>query len=308
MTQPVHGSLKPAKNPIPCVISSNYKGGTGKSVTSRVLAQGMLQRPEFTQGKRVLMLDLDPQGNQSERWGLLTLDMDGNSIPIPHPDLDGQYSAISDLWLPQLGLGEESLVPVPYPTTEPGIDCVPVHEAHMLMINRYSTPELEVELAQRLITWLRSEQVAEQYCAVIIDTQPSKAPLIDLALRAGTHCYIPFIPEAQSIQGVFSIINYIGNIDSTRMDGTNLKIIGLLPNLYRENEKNHREHLAILSKHEVFSKLVMPVRLARRTVYSATDNPAHLPGSVTGTTANPKARAEALRFTDYIISQLTQEN
>lgn len=294
-----------AKNPVPVIVSTNYKGGVGKTCTSRILAQGLVERTDFTQGKPVLVIDMDPQGNTSSRWNLLEIDDDGNAIPIIHPEI-GERSSITDLWLQVLGLGEHSYAPVPYETKTPGIHCIPVNEPHMLQVNsNLSSMEKRSELAAYMLEWARSQDVADKYAAIIIDTQPSKAPMIDVALIVGTHCYIPFIPEPYSVEGVYSIISYIANRQMMRLDGTTLDLMGALPNLYIHGIRLHRHNLNALREHPVFAEYIMPLELARRVIYAATDDPDHNPGTVMDLNSD-KAQEEAYRFTDYVIKRIQE--
>lgn len=291
--------------PTPVVVATNYKGGVGKTTTSRVLAQTMAERTDFTQGKPILIIDMDPQASTSSRWNLLDLDLLGNSIPVLHPNFEEDTrSSITDLWLEILGIGETGLNPVPYETSNPNIHCLPAHESNMLSANS-TNPEQQQQMAEMMRTWLRSEEIASTYSCVIIDTQPSKAPMINIALIAGTHCYVPFVPEPQSIEGVYSIITYIANRQAHRLDGTRLNLLGCLPNMYQERLLLHRNNLLALRRHKQFSQFVMPIELARRTAYAVTDAAHYTPGAVTQLPGLIKQ--EAKRFADYIITNIQSE-
>lgn len=296
----------------PTVVSSNYKGGVGKTTTSRVLAQAMALDKKFTKGKPILVIDLDPQGNTSRRWQLLRTNMeDGSSYPVDHPDLEGEtppYSSVCDLWLSLIakdgwnGLGE-SVLPVPYKTSNPMIHVVPVHET--LMSHAISVPVSDrPKLGDALRQWLRSSAISDTYCCVIIDTQPSKSSLIDAALAAATHVYIPFVPEPQSVDGVYSIISYISLQQQNRGDDVPLTLLGLLPNMVSKTML-HDAHLKALRQDSVFGPYVMPVQFARRIGYSETDDYRNNPGQVTDS-ANTRISFEAKKFAKYIIGRLSE--
>ncbi|MDU4254533.1 ParA family protein [Pseudomonas sp.] len=272
---------------LPVVVSTNYKGGVGKTTTSRVLSQAMAAEDSFNKGKPVLVIDLDPQGNTSRRWQLMQTLTDGSRIPKAHPALADEkvnYSSVCDLWLELLGEGP-SLAPVPYVTSNPMIHVVPPHEFLMgeaMHIEKASRPKLGMIMRN----WLRDvgaaegERLADRYCCAIIDTQPSKTTLIDAALMAATHCYIPFIPEPQSVDGVYSIISYIHSLSAQRGKDVPLEMLGLLPNMV-QNTRLHNMHLKELRSHATFGRYVMPVKMNRRIAYSETDDWRNLPESVT---------------------------
>lgn len=294
---------------LPVVVSTNYKGGVGKTTTSRVLAQAIADDRKFNKGKPVLVIDLDPQGNTSRRWQLLQALSDGSKIPKPHPDLADEqpgYSSICDLWLTLLGQGN-SLAPEPYVTSNPLIHVVPAHED--LMSEAMSVPKADrPKLGLIMRRWLRDEdaepgnRLADRYCCVIIDTQPSKTPLIDAALQAATHCYIPFIPEPQSVDGVYSIISYVHSLSSQRGNDVPLEMLGLLPNLV-QNTRLHNLHLKKLRTHPTFGRYVMPVKLCRRIGYSETDDWRNTPETVTDLEGT-QIELEARKFSRHIMKQL----
>lgn len=294
------------------VISLNYKGGVGKSTTSRVLAQTLAHNKKFTKDKPILIIDLDPQGNTSRRWELLRTNiLDGSSYPIAHPDLESEsteYSSVCDLWLSLIdkdgtkGLGE-SVLPIPYETANPMIHVVPAHEELMyevMSLQAVDRPKLGLALRQ----WLRSEAVSEKYSCVIIDTQPSKSPLIDAALTAGTHCYIPFIPEPQSVEGVYAIISYILLHQQNRGNDVPLTMLGLLPNMV-SNRVLHRTRLNALKKDKSIGKYVLPFKFSQLIAYSETDDHRNLPGEVTHFKDSTIA-FEANRFANYVVKRLEE--
>lgn len=299
------------RKPLPVVVSTNYKGGVGKTTTSRVLAQAIAEAHDFNKGKPVLVIDLDPQANTSRRWQLMQTLANGDKIPKPHPNLaDSQpgYSSICDLWLEILG-EPAFFAPDPYETTNPLIHVVPAHEP--LMSEAMIVPKADrPKLGHAMRKWLRDEladdvgyRLADRYCCVIIDTQPSKTPLIDAALMAATHCYIPFIPEPQSVDGVFSIISYVHSLSSQRGSDVPLELLGLLPNLVQDT-RLHNLHLKKLRDHTVFGRYLMPVKLKRRIGYSETDDWRNTPDAVTDLEGS-QIEHEARKFSKHIMKKLS---
>lgn len=296
---------------VPVIGSINYKGGVGKTTTSRVAAQGFASSSAINKGKPVLIVDLDPQANTSRRWRLVEPSpLTGSVVPIPHPDLaDSQdslpYSSICDLWLDILGAGAQGLAPVPYKTSNPMIHVVPAHEDLMSQASRQSDEQIEV-LGARMREWLRSPELAEQYCCVILDTQPTKSPLIDAALTASTHVYIPFIPEPQPVDGVLSMVTYVARHQTSRPDSdVPLRFLGLLPNMVRRVTL-HKEILRSLERDPNFGRYLMPVRLEDRIGYAETDDYRNAPEQVTDLTGS-NIEWEANRFVRYLWAQIEED-
>ncbi|EPG8943923.1 ParA family protein [Pseudomonas aeruginosa] len=317
LNAPFPKKFKPIFNYCPVIVSTNYKGGVGKTLSSRVLGQGIAD-PNFAwfaQDKPVLILDFDPQGNTSMRWGLLEPVPDdpyGSLKPIPHPELLGEepnYSSVCDPWLGIIEAAREGSAfdnamfsPVPYRTSNPMIHVLPADERLMREAQQLGKDYVPF-LGQMLLNWLRSPEVAAKYSAVIIDTAPSKSNLIDAALTAATHVYIPFVPEPQSAEGVLSIIAYVSRFAQMRAAHDPLHLIGLLPNMVRRTQL-HNNYLRAL-ENEVVGKYMMTVRLNDRITYAETDSADGLPEAVTDL-GDSNIAVEAKQFIRYVLERVCE--
>lgn len=323
-----------AKKPVPVIVAANYKGGVGKSVTSRVLVQGLTMRPEYHMGKPILYIDLDSQGNTGRRWNLLEpIQGTPYTTPRPHPSLVEAkekvvQSSICDLWLDLLQRGEESLLPVPYPSntgellqelgmiskefTQPIgnelIYIVPNDESQLIDIQTFkkdSPPAIEA--AERLAMWLRSPEVAEEFSFVVIDTPPTRTCVIDIAIQAATHVYIPFVPEPQSLEGMYSMISYFTTKVSERLESEDLPLefLGMLPNIVQKNTSIHRQGFASL-KGSALEPYLLKCELARAVTYPETDNWLNTPEHVF---ANPESKSciQSNRFVKEIATRVMND-
>ncbi|MCS8413192.1 ParA family protein [Pseudomonas aeruginosa] len=319
LNAPFPKKFQPVFSYCPVIVSTNYKGGVGKTLSSRVLAQGIADPvfAWFAQTKPVLILDFDPQGNSSLRWDLLQPDPNdefGSLIPIPHPELMDEspnYSSVCDLWQVVLEKARdgaeftgEMITPVPYQTSNPMIHVLPADERLMRQAQQLNDKYAPF-LGSMLLNWLRSPEVAAKYSAVIIDTAPSKSHLIDAALTAATHVYIPFVPEPQSAEGVLSIIAYVSRFAAQRQAHDPLNLIGLLPNLVEKKTRLHRAYLKALETQVVGQKYMMPVKLERRIAYAETDSANTSPTAVTDLVDSTIA-TEAKRFIRYVLERVCE--
>ncbi|WP_417546455.1 ParA family protein [Marinobacter sp.] len=284
-------------NPVPIIAATNHKGGVGKTNSVRVLGQELASNAKLNKGKPVLIIDLDPQCNTSGRWKLVRPNHNGDLTPIPHPDLNGDSSSVCDVWLKLIDPAKSSYYPTPYVTEHENLHVVPGDEALMYAVTKL--PEDRQRFVPQLLRkWLRSSEISEKYSFVLIDTPPAKGDLTNAALSAATHAYVPFIPEPQSVNGLFSILSYLNTQQGNREFGDNLILLGFLPNMVTST-KLHKEALSALRKHDTFSKFLMPMQLKRRIAYAETDNTLAEPGDVTSE-ATSNIAVEARRFARHV--------
>lgn len=148
---------------------SVIKGGTGKTTTAAALAQAAA-----SDGRRVLAVDLDPQGNLS-----MFLDAD-----TAHA---GSFALLN-------GADPSETIQ----TTSQGIDVIA------------ASPDLTTERtktgsAMRLKAGLDSIQAAKKYDLILIDTPPQMGELTFNALQASTGLLIPLEADTSSLQGLYQI-------------------------------------------------------------------------------------------------------
>jgi chromosome partitioning protein len=158
------------------VVVSNFKGGSTKTTTAMTLAQGLTLR-----GRRVLIVDLDPQASLTSLCGLLPdaeIQEDMTVMPLIYEEKDTLSYAVQ-------------------PTYWDGMDLIP--GAPGLFAAEFAIPH---KVAQQpgfhfweiLAPSLRL--LAEEYDAVVIDTPPSLSYLTINALMAADGMLMPLPPNA----------------------------------------------------------------------------------------------------------------
>ncbi len=149
---------------------TNQKGGVGKTTTCAAFAGIFSAR-----GRRVLALDLDPQGNLS-----FSLGAD-----------DGGYT-IHDVMTGKCGIRE---------AVKHTAIC-DVITSNILL----SGTELELKQSDREFVLKRAlDSVKDEYDAVIIDTPPALSILTINAYTATNDLIIPMTPEILSLQGIAQV-------------------------------------------------------------------------------------------------------
>jgi chromosome partitioning protein len=181
----VQGSAKYEAWPRPAqcrvITIANQKGGVGKTTTTVNLAASLSQH-----GNRVLVVDLDPQGNAST-----ALDIDH------HVGIESVYNALVE----ERPL-TEIVVPVP---DMPGLFCVPA---------TIDLAGAEIELVPLVAREQRLSRAIEQldlsnFDFVLIDCPPSLGLLTVNALVAGAEVLIPIQCEYYALEGLEQLLRTV---------------------------------------------------------------------------------------------------
>jgi chromosome partitioning protein len=153
---------------VPVLTVCNHKGGTGKTTTSIHLAAALGR-----QGRRVLVVDLDPQGFLTRMLGA--------------PDPEPEHSA--------LGLLDATADLRSFPVhSVSGFDLVGSSMALTKALRRLTRPTD--------VLWLRETvRAGHDYDLILIDTAAALSVYTMNALVASDHVVIPVTPEYQPVVG-----------------------------------------------------------------------------------------------------------
>jgi chromosome partitioning protein len=218
---------------------ANQKGGVGKTTTTLNLAAGLAQM-----GQRVLVVDLDPQGNATMGSGI---------------DKRGLSLSIYDVLLESAGVAEARVR-----SEKGGYD--------VLGANR-ELAGAEVELVplerrdQRLRQALSS--VGDEYDFVLIDCPPSLSLLTLNGLCVAHGVIVPMQCEYFALEGLSDLVNTIKQVHANL--NRDLKVIGLLRVMFDPRITMQNQVSAQLKAHfgdKVFDTVIpRNVRLAEAPSY-----------------------------------------
>ncbi len=202
---------------------ANQKGGVGKTTTVMNLGAALAR-----QGKRVLLVDSDPQGNLTSYCGVRT----GEN---PVRTLDEIYLAKRPL---NSALVAEFATPV---ASEPGLDLIAADGSLSgVEYFLFSRSDRETVLAG----FLRAARTI--YDFILIDTPPSVGLLTLNALAASDFVLIPVQAEYFGLEGIVKIRQAIAQVKERW--NASLEIIGVLPTMVSGRRKLTGEVLAVLER------------------------------------------------------------
>ena len=184
------------------VAIANQKGGVGKTTTAVNLSAALAAL-----GQRILLIDLDPQGNATSAFGMQELE--GESLYDPL-------------------MGNESILQKIFPTRLEGLFLVPAD---------LDLAGAEIEIARmdnhltRLAQTMAVLRTDDTFDFVLIDCPPSLGILMTNALAAADEILTPIQCEYYALEGLVKIVRVV---DQVRASGANpnVEIAGIVMTMF----------------------------------------------------------------------------
>jgi chromosome partitioning protein len=203
---PPLGSHGPAR----IIAMCNQKGGVGKTTTTINLGAALAEY-----GRRVLLVDFDPQGALSVGLGINPNELETTI-----------YQLLMDRGVDPHGVIQ--------PTAVPGLDLLPANID-------LSAAEVQLvgEVAREQVLARALRPLADEYDVIMIDCQPSLGLLTVNALTAAHGVVIPLECEFFALRGVALLVETIEKVQD-RLNAR-LEIDGILATMYDSRTLHSRE-------------------------------------------------------------------
>jgi chromosome partitioning protein len=231
-----------ATSPGKVIALMNQKGGVGKTTMAFNLAHAFAH-----QGKKVLCIDMDPQGNFSSLFG------------VQDPERHIQHLLINSLKeLKALHTG--TMISDVLVKTEDGIDLIPSGQE----LSGFELTVAGINAPRQLILkkFIEKYGLRAQYDVIVIDGPPTLGLLVVNILCATDGVLYPFVPDRFSEQGLKNIQQVVTDIEEMEITSTP-KNLGYIPNLFdtrRKQATTDLEHIRSAlgegTVHEAFTNKV----------------------------------------------------
>jgi chromosome partitioning protein len=221
-----------------CISLVNHKGGVGKTTTAINLGKALALL-----NYKVLLIDMDSQGNLSQCFGVHAPEKQViNSLitrePLPIIEIEPNlYLSPSDI---QMATYEVTLI------TEVGS---------------------EMRLAKKI------QAISDQFDFILFDCPPSLSIMTISALNASNECIIPIQPESSAFNGVKNLLEKIGAV--REYTNVSLKVRGFLFTMVHPNQTIHQVMMdSVLETYPtipVFKSIIENVTVLKQSQYMNKD-------------------------------------
>jgi chromosome partitioning protein len=221
-------------NPYKMVIAvANQKGGCAKTTTAVNLATALAEGDprQRLPARKVLLVDLDPQGNCSTSFGVEKRHLKRTVNDLLMNDSGEEMNVIEDFLLPpeQLTTAMRRAWAAEYPDKKKVPDHIKVNNLWLLPSDIHLSGA-EIELSTRIGRETRLKEalasIEEDFDYIIIDTPPSLGLLTINALAAARWVIVPVQAEFYALEGMSLLMNSIKLVQ--RRINPHLKLLGIV--------------------------------------------------------------------------------
>ncbi|MEE8588106.1 MAG: AAA family ATPase [Sulfurimonadaceae bacterium] len=202
------------------IVIANQKGGVGKTTTAVNLAASLA-----VEGKKVLLIDADPQANATTSLGYSRNDYEFNIYHVL--------------------IGTKKLRDIILKSEIATLDLAPANIGLVGVEKEYY--DAGNTKGRELIMKKALAQVKTTYDYIVIDSPPALGPMTINALSAANSVIIPIQCEFFALEGLAQLLNTVRLIRKTI--NPHLEIKGFLPTMYSAQNNLSKQVFADLRQH-----------------------------------------------------------
>lgn len=195
----------------------NQKGGVGKTTTSINLGIGLVRH-----GRRVLLVDFDPQGNATQGLGYELDQLEVTISDVLHRIMNKDFVSTSGGY----GILHH----------EEGIDLMPAN----IDLSYVETELFSLLFGRETVLKKYLQMVRGNYDYILIDCSPSLNLFTTNTLVAADQVLIPLEAQKYSVRGLEQLFCVMSSLLESGLNDS-LKIVGLLYTLVRDRTKLFKE-------------------------------------------------------------------
>lgn len=200
---------------MPIISLAIQKGGSGKTTTAINLAAALQAR-----GKKVLLVDADPQSNLTQSLGIIE-EQEKNLFTELRKEMEGKNADLNEVLI----------------HTACGLDLIPASielaGAELELVSVYGR--------EQLLSWML-KPLEDVYDFIFIDCPPAIGMLTVNALVASRYVLMPLQAEFLPLKGVRSFMHHLVNIVKIKKKlGLEIEVLGFVLTRYDSHKKMNRE-------------------------------------------------------------------